>query len=221
MRRVADIRQEFRDRKKLGCVTHGEHGESGDTIEILNAQFVADEPTIFGLVNADYVRRELAWYLSQSLNVNDFEPPVPKIWQRVATEDGRINSNYGYLVFSDENRDQYANCFSALRYHRNTRQAVMIYQRPSMHSDAVVGGMSDFVCTSNVQCFVRQGKLTYSVFMRSNDAVFGYKNDLAWHKWVHDKLVRDLTNDGMPVQHGPIVWHAGSLHVYRRHWGEM
>ena len=42
-------------------------------IEIIGASFIADEPAIFGTVNEDYVRRELNWYESQSLNVYDIE----------------------------------------------------------------------------------------------------------------------------------------------------
>ena len=40
------------------------------TIEMIGAQFVADEPAIFGTVDEDYVKRELEWYRSMSLNVN-------------------------------------------------------------------------------------------------------------------------------------------------------
>jgi thymidylate synthase len=45
--------------------------------------------------------------------------------------------------------------------------------------------------------------------MRSNDAVFGYKNDYAWQKTVAAKLAKDLD-----IVVGDIIWHAGSLHLY-------
>ena len=41
------------------------------TVEIMNASFIANQPLIFGAVNEEYVQRELDWYLSESLNVND------------------------------------------------------------------------------------------------------------------------------------------------------
>ena len=49
--------------------------------------------------------------------------------------------------------------------------------------------------------------------MRSNDVVFGYKNDYAWQKHVLDMLAADLF-----VEPGEIYWNAGSLHVYSRHF---
>ena len=72
--------------------------------------------------------------------------------------------------------------------------------------------MSDFICTDSVQYFIRDGKLIAVVRMRSNDVVFGYKNDKAWEDYVHAQLASDL---GVSV--GSMIWHAGSLHVYEKH----
>jgi thymidylate synthase len=91
--------------------------------------------------------------------------------------------------------------------------------------------MNDFICTDAVHVFLRcnrgkyqHPKLHYVVYMRSNDAVFGYKNDLAWHEFVLAKLVNDLKKsrpelDKLDPQ--PIQWNAASLHVYRRHFDLM
>ena len=55
--------------------------------------------------------------------------------------------------------------------------------------------------------------------MRSNDAVFGYNNDLAWQTYVRDKLIDDLEIDTyIRYNPGPIYWNVGSLHVYERHF---
>ena len=79
--------------------------------------------------------------------------------------------------------------------------------------DYNLNGMSDFMCTNAVQYLYRNGKLNAVVQMRSNDVVFGYKNDYAWQKFVLDKLAADLETDP-----GKIIWNAGSLHVYERHF---
>jgi thymidylate synthase len=79
--------------------------------------------------------------------------------------------------------------------------------------DYNANGMSDFMCTNAVQYMIRDGKLNAVVQMRSNDVVFGYKNDYAWQKFVLDKLAADLE-----VTPGRIIWNAGSLHVYERHF---
>ena len=183
------------------------------TVEIMNASFIADRPAIFGTVNEDYVERELKWYLSQSLNVNDIPEPVPAIWKAVATPDGRINSNYGWCIFSEENGSQYKNVAEQLKANPDSRRATMIYNRPSMHVDYNKDGMSDFMCTNAVQYLVRDGKLNALVYMRSNDAVFGYKNDYAWQRWVLDDLADEI---GIPS--GNVYWNVASLHVYERHF---
>jgi len=183
------------------------------TLEIMNASFIADQPSIIGKVNEDYVQRELAWYKSQSLNVNDIPGETPAIWKAVATKDGYINSNYGWCIWSDENHNQYTNVLDELKNNPDSRRANMIYTRPTMHSDYNRNGMSDFMCTNNVQYLIRNGELNALVYMRSNDAVFGYKNDWAWQKHVLDSLCNELN-----VPAGQIYWNVSSLHVYERHF---
>lgn len=182
------------------------------TIEIVGAAFEANEPTIFGEVNEEYVNREIAWYESESLNVNDLVP-TPQIWQQISDNDGKINSNYGYLVFSSENHNQYKRVREELSLNPNSRRAVMIYQRPTMHYDYNVNGMSDFICTNAVQYLIRNNKLHAVVQMRSNDVIFGYNNDWAWQKYVQLKLAKELM-----VEAGDIQWSVGSLHIYERHF---
>lgn len=183
------------------------------TVEILNASFVATEPAIFGTVNQEYVQRELDWYRSMSLNVNDIPGGPPAIWKMVATPEGLINSNYGWCIYSEENGDQYLNVVEQLRFNPDSRRATMIYNRPSMHDDYNKGGMSDFMCTNAVQYVIRNGKVHALVYMRSNDAVFGYKNDFAWQEHVLKCVCEDLN---LPM--GEIYWNVASLHVYERHF---
>lgn len=178
-------------------------------VEIIGAQFKADEDSIFGEVNEDYVRRELEWYKSKSLNINDIPEPIPVIWKKVATPDGRINSNYGWAIWSEENHGQYWKALFELMNNPDSRRAQMIYTRPSMWLDYNKDGMSDFMCTTAVQYFIRDGKLVTYVTMRSNDAWAGYRNDFAWQKYVSSLMSNAL---GRPM--GDIIWNVGSLHVY-------
>ena len=76
-------------------------------VAIISASFVADEAYIIRPPNVEYVERELKWYLSESLNVNDIPDGVPTIWQQVSDKDGFINSNYGWTTFSKENYSQF------------------------------------------------------------------------------------------------------------------
>lgn len=179
------------------------------TIEMTGVQFLANSPTIFGAVNNDYVKRELEWYKSMSLNVNDIPGKVPEIWKRVATPDGRINSNYGWAIFSEENGNQYKNAVAELKRNPTSRRAQMIYTRPSMWTDYNKDGMSDFMCCSNTVHHIREHTLLTHVYFRSNDAFAGYRNDYAWMLFVHKKMAKELR-----VIPGDIVWHAASLHLY-------
>lgn len=189
------------------------------TIEILNASFIADEPAIFGTVNQEYVERELSWYKSKSLNVNDIPGGPPQIWQQVADKDGFINSNYGWCIYSDENGNQMAKVVDELCNNPFSRRAAMIYIRPSMHEDYNKNGMSDFMCTYSTQYFMRNGQLHASVFMRSNDAIFGYKNDYAWQRYVQESVLQAINNrKSANYGLGDLYWNVGSLHVYERHF---
>lgn len=183
------------------------------TIEMIGACFIANEPAIFGTPNQDYIDREIKWYRSMSLNVNDIPGDVPAIWKQVADKDGFINSNYGWCIWSYDNHLQYESVLTELMKNPYSRRAVMIYTRPTMHKEYNTNGMSDFMCTNTVQYMIRDDKLYAVVQMRSNDAVYGYKNDYAWQKYVLNMLATDLG-----VAAGDIIWNVGSLHVYERHF---
>lgn len=190
-----------------------------EVVEILGSSFIADEPTIFGTVNEDWSRRELAWYDSQSLNVNDIPAPVPSIWKQVATPEGLINSNYGWCIYSSSNGYQYRHALGSLLKDPFSRRAEMIYTRPTMHEIYNSGGMSDFICTEAVQYFIRDNKLHVVVKMRSNDAIHGFKGDFFWQKTVQERLLSDLNIAGRnSYKPGLIYWSAGSLHIYKRHF---
>ena len=238
MLRTADVREEFKrllTDKKFTSVNREASMQAlagSTTIEIIGASFIADEDSIFGEVNWDYVRREEEWYNSMSLNVNDIPGGTPAIWKAVADKTtGEINSNYGWAIYSPQNigaprvtsedgyMSQYKFALQELQANPESRRAMMIYTRPSMWLDYNKGGRSDFMCTNAVQYVIRDGALHAIVQMRSNDAVFGYKNDRAWQQHVLEKLTSELNEDRInPLAVGNLYWNVGSLHVYSRHY---
>ena len=211
MDNVEDIRNEFA--WKLDMQDFEKDKTGVKTLEIINATFEVDEPTIFGERNEDYIARELEWYEGQSLYVKDIPGKTPAIWEQVSSANGQINSNYGYLVFGENNYSQYDNVRRELTKNPDSRRANMIYTRPSMHLDAFDSGMSDFICTNNVQYFIRDDELVTCVYMRSNDVIFGFNNDYAWQEYVTKKLAGDLN-----INIGKTYWNVGSLHIYERHF---
>ena len=208
---VNNIRNIFKEKLKYEDFVTDKTGVK--TIEIINASFFADQDAIFGTPNLDYIERELQWYKSKSLNVNDIPGGAPEIWKMVANPNGRINSNYGWCIYSFENGDQFNKVVEELKRNPDSRRGTMIYNRPSMHYDFNNSGMSDFMCTNAVQYLIRDGKVNALVYMRSNDAVFGYKNDYAWQKHVLQEVCNELN---LPM--GNIYWNVASLHVYERHF---
>lgn len=214
---VKDIREYFRGEHAAKRYVTDKTGVK--TLELVGASFIADEPAVFGVVNHDYVERECQWYDSMSLSVSDIPGGAPKIWQQVASSKGEINSNYGWMIYSEQNHKQYWSTLLELLAHPNSRRAVMIYTRPTMHTDYCRDGMSDFCCTNAVQYLIRDSKLHVVVQMRSNDLIFGYKNDRAWQVEVQSRLLKDLNLKGENAYTaGDIIWNVGSLHVYQRHF---
>ena len=210
---IKELREEFIKKYKNNDFVIDKTGVK--MLELTGITLLANEDSIIGTPNQDYIKKELEWYLSESLNVYDI-PKTPKIWRQVCDKNGFINSNYGWCIFSKENFEQYKNCLRALRADKFTRRAMMIYTRPSMQYDYNKNGMSDWICTNLVMTFIRYNKLIYIVNQRSCDSRYGFLNDLAWHKFVSNKLLNDLKEDYPEVTDIEINFQFGSIHIYER-----
>ncbi len=211
MLRVQDVREYFEKELAEGRFTVDRTGSK--TIEMISASFLADERAIFGTVNNQYVEDEINWYLSGSTNVNDIGEKVPAAWVSTANKHGEINSNYGHLIYSKKYHEQYNQVLSELKRNPDSRRAVMIYTRPSIWVEYNENGKNDFICTNAVAYYIRDGKLHAVVQMRSNDVVFGYKNDRAWAEFILTDLALNLN-----LEPGNIYWQVQNLHVYERHF---
>ncbi len=190
------------------------------TIEIIGASFIADKPAIFGEPNEDYIEKELMWYERQSTNVYDIygHENAPKAWLYSANKHGEINSNYGHLIYSKKYFKQYDKVLKELLTNPDSRRGSMIYQRPSIWHEYKENGKNDFICTNAVTYYIRDNKLHAVVQMRSNDVIFGYRNDYAWQEYVLRKLQEDLYYSGIHCELGDIHWQVQNLHVYERHF---
>ena len=185
-------------------------------VSIINASFIADKSYIIRKPNEDYIKRELKWYLSESLNVNDIPGNIPQIWLNIADKNGYINSNYGWTTFSKENHEQFKNVVNELKKNKSSRQGVIIFIRPTMHQDSKLNGRHDFICTYCYNFKIENNTLYMIVNMRSNDCVFGYNNDFAFADYVFDKMLYELKDYNL--KKGVIFWNADNFHVYPRHF---
>lgn len=222
---VKDIRQFFIDELNDEAFTIDKTGQK--TIEMIGASFLATEPSIFGKPSQEYIDAEINWYESQSTNIYDIhgtdqEPPAA--WKYSADKHGNINSNYGHLVFSEKYHNQFQNAFDELFRNPDSRRAQMIYNRPSIWVEFDEGGKSDFICTNAQTFYIRDGVLQMVSQMRSNDVVYGYKNDYAWAQYLMDKFVSqwnqlaEVYGDHDPIEKGLMMWQVMNLHVYERHF---
>ena len=213
------------------------------TVELLNVHLKFDpSDPIFDLGThrkgqPEYVKNEKEWYLSLDRCIKG-HPGIEdnKIWSAICTDDGYVNSNYGWCVFSPENGNgkmsQYDFALEQLKVNgiNSGRQSIIYYSRPQMQWEWNDGihAKKDFTCTINTQHFLRNDKLEYIVNMRSNDVIRGlHCGDLPWHCYVYNKMFNDINKwrdeiedqSDMAFQNcemGTIYWNAASLHCYER-----
>jgi len=218
---VKNIRAQFRQNFEDQEFVVDRSGQK--MIEILGASFLADEPAIFGTPNEEYIAAEIEWYKSMSTNINDIykgEKEPPAAWKMTANKNGEINSNYGYLVHAERFHNQFTNVVQELNNNVFSRRATMVYTRPSIWTEYSEQGKNDFICTNAVTYYIRNNKLHCVVQMRSNDVVFGYKNDYAWQKYLLNEVVNEYLDWNIfdELEPGNIYWQVQNLHMYQRHF---
>lgn len=223
---VTDIRKYFIEELEAERFTTDRGGSWA--IEILGASFIADKPAIFGEPVKEYVDAELEWYKSQSTNINTLAKiygKSPAAWKYSSNEHGEINSNYGTIVYSDKYFNQYEQALTELLSNPDSRRAQMVYNRPSIWKEFNENGKNDFICTNAQTFYIRDNKLHMVSQMRSNDAIFGYKNDYAWARYLMTQMCNDYNSRNGADEHfgdivtvGDLYWQVMNLHVYERHF---
>lgn len=200
-----------------------EKQENG-TKEILFMNAVFDMNKVTGKIefasrksNEDYLKKELDWYLSLDPTIEKVKDI--KIWQNICSKkDSTVNSQYGILVYGEENSCQFQKALDSLIKDKDSRQAVIIYNRPSIHEDAYRDGKHDFICTFYQQFFVRNSRLECITNMRSNDCIFGIFNDLPWFEYVYNDMYRELLKTYPNLEKDKLIYIANSFHCYERHF---
>ena len=151
------------------------------TKALFNVGFEIQKPRANAIIDSkvkrnwslEYAEAEWKWYLSGDRNIKklgELYGKVPQIWERMADEQGNVNSNYGYQWCRE---NQLGKVISMLKENPETRQAtISIYDGKEIHKYD-----HDTPCTYAVQFTVLDGKLNMSVVMRSNDLWYGFCND--------------------------------------------
>ena len=76
----------------------------------------------------------------------------------------------------------------------------------------------DIPCTQYLQFFIRNNELHLGVSMRSNDIVFGLCNDIFTFCLFQQLMFNELKEKNKKLRLGKYHHHAGSLHIYDRHY---
>ena len=226
------LRKLLDEKNKGNIITTGSNasqavGQEG-YIELLAHQILLDPYSPYIYLSKDfstpkkYVKAELDWYKSMDLSIIGHEGIESNpTWQACCTKDEKkeINSNYGWCVFSEENGSQYDNCLEVLKKDKTTRNAIIVYNRPSIYKDYKRDGMHDMICTMYSHFFIRNNKLMMVHNMRSNDIRYGFIcSDLAWNCFVYQNLYEDLKETYPDLEVGQIIWTSDSMHLYSRHF---
>ena len=184
--------------------------------------FVIEDPTQIDILvparkfNKNYAIAEWLWYISGNQKINNISK-LASIWSDIQDPYGEAESNYGSYIFSVDPRSvqsQWDWIVEELKNDPDSRRATIVINQP-YHKEK---NPKDYPCTHYVHYFVRDRKLDMGVYMRSNDAIFGFCNDVFTFSLFHQLMLNHLNDNGMNITIGNYHHNAGSFHIYERHF---
>mgnify|MGYP005820239131 FL=1 len=153
----------------------------------------------------NYAEAEWQWYLSGDRNIKklgEIYGTVPMIWQRMADDEGNVNSNYGYQW---QRNDQIGYVIDKLKKDMFTRHACISIYDGKEHDKFA----TDTPCTYAIQFTNVNNYLNMCVTMRSNDLWYGFCND----QYQFSKL-QELICKETKLDMGTYYHFAHNLHIY-------
>ena len=182
-----------------------------NTKTLFNVGFLIEEPwnnkikTKFRKWSVKYAEAEWLWYLTGDPKVEklgEIYGIVPKIWNKMADENGEVNSNYGAQW---ERGYQLDKIVAKLKSDPNTRQAVV-----SIYDGKEISRYKhDTPCTTAIQFSVVNNKLEMCVTMRSNDLWFGFCIDQYCFSQLHK-----VVSERIGYDQGGYYHFAHNMHIY-------
>jgi thymidylate synthase len=164
-----------------------------------------------------YIAAEFLWYFS-GRNDAEYITKYAKMWDSIKNADGTVNSAYGYLIFTERipnsKINQYGWAIEALVMDPETRQSILHFNNASHQRP----NNKDFVCTMYGIFHIRDNKLNFSIYMRSNDAVRGTPTDIAFFCTLQVQMWKHLKEFYPDLQLGSYTHVANSYHIYDTHY---
>jgi thymidylate synthase len=193
------------------------HGvKFADTKALFNIGFTIHRPDRNEIIdykrkwNREYAEAEWQWYLTGLPNIKmlgEIYGKIPPIWERMANEEGYVNSNYGYQW---ERNGQLDYVVDKLKKHKHTRHAAISIYDGKEHDKF----SKDTPCTYAVQFTNVENRLNMCVTMRSNDLWYGFCND----QYCFSKL-QELVCKRTGLDMGSYFHFAHNLHIYSNKLG--
>ena len=195
------------------------HSRGSNQREVLFYTLCIDDPSALSIdvparrFNPDYAISEWLWFLSKNPSVTNIGK-LAKIWLQIQDENGECESNYGCYLLGD----QWDWVKNELLKDPDSRRGTLAINQPHHKGK----NNADYPCTQYIHFFIRDNRLHLGINMRSNDAVFGFCNDVFTFCMFQQLMLNDLNKSlSNKLQLGKYYHHAGSFHVYETHWWMM
>lgn len=159
----------------------------------------------------EYLEKELDFYASGSRQLED-AVKMSKFWSKCSDDGKTINSNYGFLLFHDENKHgftQFEHAINCLRNNPDSKKAVM-----TLYSKEHAYISNDNPCTLIINLYIQGDALNMQVIMRSNDLWYGLPYDLPFFRVVHYTALAMLKRTYPNLELGYHIHQALNLHFY-------
>jgi len=183
----------------------------GDTKALFNIGFTITNPSDKIITNKErgwnhgYAEAEWKWYLSGNPSIEklgELYGSIPPIWQRMADDKGKVNSNYGWQWKRGEQLNKIV--YKLMTDPQSRQAAISIYDGKEINKYS-----NDTPCTYAVQFTIINNKLYMSVYMRSNDLWYGFCNDQ-----YQFASLQELVAEMLSIETGSYYHHAHNLHLY-------
>jgi thymidylate synthase len=96
---------------------------------------------------------------------------------------------------------------------KKTNQAIIFFCRPK---DQWSGNL-DIPCTLNIQFQIRDDRLNLTIYMRSNDLVYGTPYNMLYFVKLMHRMKDELKQYYTTLEIGDYYYNATSLHFYLKH----
>jgi len=162
-------------------------------------------------LSIQYLIDELNWYLNPN-EENTERIKKYKIWKEYF-DGGKIFSNYGEKALK-----QLPNVIKELQNDMFTTRAIIYYG--SIENLGIIqnGESIDMVCTIAMQFyFTLDNFLNATIYMRSNDLIFGFFYDFIWASLLFEKVLKNFPK----AKTGNLTWIVTNLHVYEKDFKKL